>query len=129
MLSENQMVKAEKAARKAVESTYIGVCDVVEYGNTTDKKTKITYQGEVTVLEKQPCKLSFEKIQAAVQTEFGAAVSQSVKLFIAPEIEIKSGSKIVVTQNGITTAYKSSSEAAIYPSHQEIMLELWKGWA
>ena len=52
-----------------------------------------------------------------------------MKLFIAPDIEVKSGSKITVTQNGVTAEYSASGEAAVYESHKEIMLELWKGWA
>ncbi len=129
MLSENQVVRSKGAARKAVESTYYGVCDIIEYGSAKDKKSGITRQEEITVLQNQPCKLSFEKIAASVQTDTGAAVSQGVKLFIAPEIEVKCGSKIVVTQNGVTNAYSASGQSAVYSSHQEIMLELWKGWA
>lgn len=123
------MVRGRNAARKAIESTYEGVCNIIEYGSVRDKKSKITRQQEITVLQNQPCKLSFEKIAASVQTDTGAAVSQGVKLFIAPEIEVKCGSKIVVTQNGVTNAYSASGQSAVYSSHQEIMLELWKEWA
>lgn len=129
MLSENQVVRARVAARKAIESTYEGVCDIIEYGSVRDKKSKITRQEEVTIAEGQPCKLSFEKIAAAAQTDTGAAVSQGVKLFITPEIKVKNGSKIVVTQNGVTAAYSASGQPAVYSTHQEIMLELFGGWA
>lgn len=129
MLSENQVVRAKTAARKAIESTYEGVCDIIEYRSVRDKKSKITRQEEVTAAEGQPCKLSFEKIAAAVQTDTGAAITQGVKLFIAPEVKVKSGSKIVVTQNGVTTEYAVSGQPAIYGTHQEIMLELFRGWA
>lgn len=129
MLSENQVVRARSAARKAVESTYEGVCDIIEYGNVKDKKSKISRREEIVAGSALPCRLSFENIAAAVQTDTGAAVSQGVKLFIAPEIEIKSGSKIVVTQNGATTMYSASGQPAVYGTHQEIMLALWKEWA
>lgn len=56
-------------------------------------------------------------------------VSQSVVLFIAPEVEIPSGSKITVTQNGKTTDYCRSGESAVYTSHQEIALELFEDYA
>ena len=88
------MENAQRAARKAIESQYTGVCTVIEYGKIRDEVTKITRHGEMTVLENQPCKLSFEKTAAAVQTETAAAVGQGVKLFIAPEVEVKPGSKI-----------------------------------
>lgn len=116
-------------ARKAIESQYAGICTVIEYGSVRDEVTKITRQGEMTALEKQPCKLSFEKTTAAVQTETAAAVGQGVKLFIAPEVEVKPGSKIIVEQNGKRGEYLASGQPAVYPSHQEIMLELFRGWA
>lgn len=124
-----RLIAARNAARKAIESTYEGVCSIVEYKAVIDEETKITRQEEVTVLENQPCKLSFEKLNAVVQTETAAAISQGTKLFISPEITIKGGSKIVVVQNGITGEYSASGEPAVYSSHQEIMLELFKGWA
>lgn len=120
---------ARKAARKAIESTYEGVCSIVEYKAVTDGETKITRHKEITVLEKQPCKLSFEKLNAVVQTDTAAAISQGTKLFISPEITINSGSKIVVVQNGVTGEYSASGIPAVYASHQEIMLEQFKGWA
>lgn len=120
---------ARKAARKAQESTYEGRCTVVEYEDKTSEKSKITRKKEVVVLENQPCKLSFEKLSAAVQTENGAAISQEIKLFLAPEVSVKAGSKIIVRQNGTVGEYSASGEPAVYPTHQEIMLELFRGWA
>lgn len=122
------MVNAREAARRAIESTYEGMCSIVEYGDILDEQTKITSQGEVTILEGQPCRLSFETISAANQTDTVANVSQKTKLFLPPEVTVTSGSKIIVTQNGITTEYSASGEPAVYFSHQEIMLELFRGW-
>ncbi len=123
------LTAAQKAARKAIESTYTGFCTIVERRDVKDEKTKITRKSEISVIENQPCKLSFESIKAVVQTETAAAVAQSTKLFIAPEIKVNSGSKIVVEQNGVKTAYAASVEPAVYFSHSEYMLELFKGWA
>lgn len=58
-----------------------------------------------------------------------ATTSQAVKLFIAPEIAVPEGSRIDVTQNGITTSYRQSGTPAVYSSHQEITLELYKRYA
>lgn len=133
MLPENQVVKltaAQKAARKAIESTYSGVCAIIERRDVRDEKTKITRKNkEVSVVENQPCKLSFEKLNAVVQTGTAAKQTQGTKLFIAPEIKVKPGSKIIVEQNGVTTEYSASGVPAIYLSHAEIMLELFEGWA
>lgn len=121
---------AQKEARKAIESTYSGVCTIIERRDVRNEKTKITRKNEeVLVVENQPCKLSFEKLNAVAQTETAAALTQGTKLFIAPEIKIKPGSKIIVEQNGTTTEYSASGEPAIYFSHSEYMLELFKGWA
>lgn len=64
-----------------------------------------------------------------MQSDTGAAISQGTKLFTVPEIQIKPGSKIIVTQNGVTTVYSSSGVPAVYPTHQEVILELFEGWA
>lgn len=125
MLSENQMV----AARKAIEITYSGVCTIIERRDTRNEKTKVTRKSEEIIAENVPCKLSFERINSAAQTETATALTQGTKLFAAPEIPIKPGSKVIVEQNGVKTEYSASGAPAIYFSHQEIMLELFRGWA
>ena len=52
-----------------------------------------------------------------------------IKLFISSDIVIKSGSKLTVTQTGVTTAYTGSGVPAVYPTHQETILELFESWA
>lgn len=126
----NTLTAAQKAARKAIESTYAGRCSIYERRDLRDEKTKITRKKEeVLVVENQPCKLSFEKLNALLQTDTAASRTQGTKLFIAPEITVKPGSKIMVKQNGVTTAYSASGVPAVYLSHAEIMLELFGGWA
>lgn len=120
------MVTAE---RLAIESLYKGRCAVYEYQSVKDPVTKITTKQEVLVLTDQPCRLSFKTITSTSPTDGAAVVTQIVKLFIAPEIAIKPGSKITVIQNGITTDYQSSGKPATYTNHQEIVLELFQGWA
>ena len=120
---------ARLAARKAIESTYDGVCAVMELKKEKDGVTKLTKKQPVIVLESQPCKLSFEIIKAVNQSESAASVTQTTKLFISPEIIIKPGSKITVTQAGKTTNYTCSGVPAVYDTHQEIMLELFEDWS
>lgn len=125
----NAIQAAQKAARKAIESTYFGLVIVSEYQKVKDPVTALTSYKEVVVLENQPCKLSFESITTAVQAEAATTISQASKLFISPDITIKPGSKLTVTQTGVTTAYTGSGVPAVYPTHQEIMLELFESWA
>lgn len=120
---------ARKAARQAQEAMYEGLCVIVEYRTVRDETTKLSEEEEVVVAEKVPCRLSFEKLDAAFQTEAATAVSQGIKLFLSPEIKVSSGSKIIVTQNGMTGEYSASGVPAMYPTHQEIILGLFRGWA
>lgn len=123
------MEAARKAARRAQEATYEGLCTIYECRDVTDEKTKLSSEEEVAVIEDQPCKLSFEKLNSVVQTETAAVQAQRVKLFLAPEIAVGSNSKIVVTQNGITNEYSASGIPAVYSTHQEITLESFRGWS
>ncbi len=124
MLSKAKMV----VVRKAIEQTYIGVCTIVEKQKVL-KQNKSTGFEEVIVLQNEPCKLSFSSIKSANKFDNATGVGQIVKLFIAPEVNIKTGSKIIVNQNGVTNEYKNSGVPAIYISHQEIILELFKEWS
>lgn len=120
---------ARKASRKALEGTYEGICTIAVNRESTDEDTGLTGSAEEIEAGDIPCRLSFEKLAPAAQSETGAAITQGVKLFLAPEIKVANGSKIVVTQEGMTSAYRASGVPAIYPTHQEIMLELCEEWA
>ena len=123
MLSQAQVVKI----RRAFEKMYTYKCTVYEYQKVMKSDHSTGFE-EIKVLENQPCKLSFKSISHSNETENVNKVSQVIKVFLSPEIEIKPGSKLVITQNGVTNEYKNSGQPAIYLSHQEIVLELFKGW-
>lgn len=109
-----------------IENTYTGICTIIEQVEF-QKENKSTAYEEIVVLENQPCKLSFQN-SSVNQNDIGSNVSQTVKLFISPDIKIKSGSKLIITQNEKTNAYKNSSEPQIYFSHQKIIVELADRW-
>ena len=120
------MVDAWKQARKAVESRYRGLCDILEKRKVKDEVTKATVLRDTAVLSNQPCRLSYSSSGTANQTDTVSNIEQTIKLFIAPEIKIAPGSKLRITQNGITTDYISSGVPAVYETHQEVSLELEK---
>ena len=124
MLSKTKMVNA----RKAIESLYDGKCTITER-QKKQKENKSTGFQDVVVHEDVPCRMSFKTINSTNQTDTASAVVQIIKVFLAPEIKVKPGSKLTITQNDVTTEYKSSGEPALYSTHQEIILELFKGWA
>lgn len=114
--------------KNAIESLFIGVCSVIEYKEVIDQNSGITEFKEIEVLSNTPCRLSYKNIANANQTETGNAIIQTIKLFYPTDIEIKNGSKIVVTQNNITKEYKNSGEPAVYSNHKELILELFESW-
>ncbi len=137
MLSENSLVKeyniaAERSAansrfafaRAAIESEYRGTCDITVFSQTKDTDTGITRVSEEVVLRDMPCRVSFEGLKSAEDTETAARVSQRAKLFISPDIRIPSGSRVTVRQDGLEREFAMSGIPAVYPTHQEVMLRL-----
>ncbi|WP_455715435.1 hypothetical protein [Anaerosporobacter sp.] len=120
--------KARERHRNAVEQLYEDKCTVIEYQSVKDPVTMITKKQEVIVLTNQPCKLSFSTSNTTDEGDNVATVSQEVKLFVSPNISINAGSKIFVIHDSIEHVYKSSGEPSAYFTHQEIALELFKGW-
>lgn len=118
------MVDAWKQARKAIEDRYKGLCDILEKRKVKDEVTKATVLRDTVVLSNQPCRLSYSSFGTANQTDTISNIEQTIKVFIAPEIKIAPGSKLRITQNGITTDYISSGVPAVYETHQEVSLEL-----
>ena len=120
MLSANQMVKV----RKAIETMYDAVCTIIireEY----EKDNSTTGFRNVVLLEDEPCHIKYSSVKSAVPEETAANVSQEIRLFISPDIEIPAGSRITVNQ----VDYARSGVVAEYATHQEIVLSLWKGWS
>lgn len=125
MLQTTKMVRC----RKAIESFYNGKCTITEHQKIV-RENKSTGFVDVVVLENQPCRLSFSTINTIVPREDGAStIRQITKVYLAPEINVKPGSKLTITQNGVTADYKHSGEPARYTTHQEIVLELFKEWS
>ena len=123
-----------KPLKAAVESLYSGICTVTATTPTFDESTKQTTHTETTLFTNQPCRLSFisappsDKLVSFsnnlihADTPRAHFVDQQIKLFIDPALDIPPGSKISVTQNGLTQYFKSSGAPAVYSSHQEIEL-------
>lgn len=124
----NAVEKARRAARKVIEQHYDGVCTVMEHKKVRNDEDGLVKFEEVTVTENQPCHLAFKNLTSTEQSESAAAVRQTAELLISPDISIKPGSKITVTQEGVTTDYTYSGVPAVYATHQEIILELFKRW-
>lgn len=118
------------AHRKALEQhMWHGRAMVKVWEEYEDPISFVTKHGEVTKYEDIPCKLSHKTFAATSSTGAGAVLTKEIKLSLGNEYDIPPGSKIIVTQNGITEEYTRSGKPAMFRVHQEIELELFKGWA
>ena len=105
---------------------WIGKCNIYEYQEVTDPDTWQTRHELVAVVTDEPCRLSHRN-ESTVNPNSGAPyVAQTIVLFIRPDLTIKEGSVIEVTQHEVTNKYKRASKPAIYTNHQEIALELYE---
>ena len=122
------MVKYDKA-KKAIEALYEGLCTIYIQEKDKDEETGETVFTETPILTNEPCRLSFASIPATDIIDHAPRLGQAVKLFLSPGADVPPGSRIVVTQNGVTNDYSMSGQPARYVTHQETSLELFKGWA
>ena len=119
-----------KSYAAAIKSLWRGKCTVtVRNNDTTDENTGRVVVGEVDTYTDEPCRISFDAVNATQPENNAANIVQSITLFIDCAVVIPEGSKITVTRNGATAVYEKSGKPAVYSTHQEIPLEIFKGWA
>lgn len=123
MFQEAAMVRA----RKEIEKMYDGTCTVEERVKYKKENGSTAYRSEI-IIQDERCRVSFSS-SPVTDTDNATEQRQNVKLFCSPDLHIKSGSRITVTQNERTVAYKSAGIAAVYATHQEINLENFEGWS
>ena len=109
-----------------LSTLWIGKCTIYQFESVTDPETFQTTQKEVPVVVDEPCRVSYNREQATDIRSGAAVTSQSVTLFLRPDLVVNPGSVIEVTQHGRTVKYKGSSTTALYTNHQEIILELYE---
>lgn len=120
--------KARLRAKKMQQLLYDGICTIYEYQKIVDQVTRETKSDNIPVYTNIPCRVSFSSnVPTTDKTQQTADdLKQIIKLFITPDIVIKAGSKIDITQNNVSTSYKNSGQPAVYATHQEINLDLYK---
>lgn len=117
--------------RGAIESLYDGRMTILEYQAKKDAETGLTQREEVELMRDIPCRLSHsaDTMAPAVQTAAATELSQKIRVFYAPDIVIKPGSKLVIRQNGIEQTYCASGVPRVYAGHAEVDLHYWERWA
>lgn len=107
--------------RRAAERLYDDTATITTFTNGDISATGKVTQTK-TVHEAVPCRLSYKNLPIAGGEGVNEA-QQTITLFINPDIEIKSGSEIVIVRNGKPLHFTASGLAALYQSHQEISLK------
>lgn len=111
-------------ARANIERMYRGTLTIHEWEVVTDPITHISSEVEIITVENQPCMLSNTSTAPTTSAEGVPSVSKITKIFVAPDIPIKEGSKLVVTQDGVTNTYERSGIPSVYPTHQEVTVNI-----
>lgn len=123
MVINKALEKARKQARKAIESLYDCTCTIT--GGKEKVKDPITKETKLVPKIKYKdisCRISKQSLSKNTQTDTINQVVYELKLFIAPEVEIKQGDEIEVTNVlGVKTKYKAG-EGFPYYTHQEVIL-------
>ena len=107
--------------RRAVERLYDGRATVEEARKEKNAKN-ITALVWSVVARDVPCRVSYKTVAPAGRSDTVDSIAQAITLFTAPEIDIKPGSRVMVTQRGRTMRFACSGIPAVYDSHQEIPL-------
>lgn len=107
--------------RAGIEKLYTDICTVYEKGKTQSGSITRTHSNTVAYSD-VPCRVSYKNIQQSNETMTAASEAIVITLFIAPELVIKEGSKVVVTRSGREFTYRASGKPAFYSDHQEIVL-------
>jgi hypothetical protein len=113
---------AFKKASKVVESLYDSSCTIIREGDKhKDPVTKESKNRKITICENQSCRVSRQSLSKNNQTDTVNKISYEIKLFIAPELEIKQGDIVEVINKGVSTKY-TAGEGFPYNTHQEVIL-------
>lgn len=122
------MVMDISARKKAVQSLWTGKATITVLDRVLNPANgRAEPQARILAADIR-CRISHKTVTSTEQSEEAARVAQSVVLYIDPSVDIPEGSKITVTQNGVTRDYERSGKPAVYSCHQEVPLELFKEW-
>lgn len=111
--------------RKDIERLYDCKADVYEFSKFKNPDTRITEDREVLKHENIACRISRIKTSQLNKDNKIPTTEFTSKLFCSNEIEIKEGSKIVISKNHKKISFISGVSMS-YSYHQEVPLKLLK---
>ena len=107
---------------KAIQSLLKDTCNILI--KKSYKVEGVTKYRDKTLYEEIPCRLSYNGAVVASEGSEITQVKQIITLFLALDVEIPAGAKIVVTHGGRTVTYKQSSETRVHTNHLEATLDV-----
>lgn len=112
------MVVGSPAHKKAVQSLWVGKATITVLDGVLNPANGRTEPQERILAADIRCRISHKSVVSTEPNEEAAQVAQSVVLYIDPSVDIPEGSKITVTQNGMTRDYERSGKSAVYKAER-----------
>lgn len=122
-------LRSNAAYKQAVQSLWDGKATITVREGALNPANGRTEPVERVTVEEAACRISHVTVKSTEPSEEAAVVAQTVTLYIDPSVDIPEGSKVTITQDGVTRDYERSGKPAVYSCHQEVPLELFKEWA
>ena len=119
--------------RAALRRFWTDRCDIFVRESTVEPGTGRSVFTERKIHADLPCRMSFRlsfETVSGVRDVGDAAVSagQAVKLFLAPEIVVPPGSKLVLRRGVHEMVFARSGVPAVFEGHQEVRMERFERW-
>lgn len=124
MLSQTSLVKF----RNALFSSFSHSCIVFEFQETINSDGTTSFL-EVISFSDLPCKLSFSQSEISRDTSLASGVFLIATIFLPHDINIKTGSKFIVSHDDKISTFENSGVPLKFSTHQEIKLRLLDEWA
>ncbi len=115
------MLPKTALVRAALERLYDGQATIWTYQDGAADENGIV-SAEPKKAGPYPCRVSYKNLTPAEEGDGLGTFSQSITLFISPDIVIAAGSDIDVEQRGRTLQFTAAGVPAVYDSHQEVPL-------
>ena len=116
-------ISSLEMVKRAMRVLWTDVMTVEGVVPEEDTDTKITSHDSNVLYENEPCRISFHNISVVTGGNFPQQ-NQIIKLFCDETLVIPPGSTITVIRQGKPVKYYQSGMPALYPTHQEILLDL-----
>lgn len=115
------MLPKTALVRAVLERLYDGQATIWTYQDGAADENGIV-SAEPKKAGPYPCRVSYKNLTPAEEGDGLGTFSQSITLFMSPDILIAAGSDIDVVQRGRTLQFTAAGVPAVYDSHQEVPL-------